>query len=39
MAIELEFTYISPEGNPEIWVKNTQPEGYVTEEEWYRASR
>lgn len=39
MSIEVEFTYISPEGNPEIWLEGTQPEGYVTEEEWEEAHR
>ena len=34
MTFEIELTYISPEGNPEIWLQGTQPEGYVTEEEW-----
>ena len=27
-------TYISPSGNPEVWNEGTQPEGYLTEEEW-----
>jgi hypothetical protein len=27
-------TYYSPGGNPEVWVEGTQPEGYLTEEEW-----
>ena len=27
-------TYYSPDGNPEVWNEGTQPEGYLTEEEW-----
>ncbi len=30
----MEKTYYSPTGNPEIWKEGTQPDGYVTEEEW-----
>ena len=28
----MENTYVSPEGNPEIWAE--KPEGYFTEDEW-----
>ena len=27
-------TYYSPDGNPEVWNEGTQPDGYLTEEEW-----
>ena len=30
----MEKTYYSPDGNPEVWKEGTQPEGYLTEEEW-----
>ena len=30
-------TYYNPNGNPEVWDEGTQPEGYVTEEEWQKA--
>ena len=30
----IQATYISPTGNPEIWEEGTQPEDYLTEEEW-----
>jgi hypothetical protein len=30
----MEKTYYSPDGNPEVWIEGTQPEGYLTEEEW-----
>ena len=33
----MDKTYISPEGNPEIWQAGTQPEDYLTEEEWEAA--
>jgi hypothetical protein len=26
--------YFSPAGNPEVWAEGTQPDGYMTEEEW-----
>lgn len=26
--------YFSPNGNPELWVKDTQPENYISEAEW-----
>ena len=26
--------YYSPDGNPEVWDEDKQPEGYLTEEEW-----
>ena len=26
--------YFSPDGNPEIWDEGTQPEEYLTEDEW-----
>lgn len=27
----------SPEGNPEVWREDEKPEGYMTEEEWFKA--
>lgn len=32
MSVYNKNTYISPEGNPEIWLE--KPEGYYTPEEW-----
>ena len=37
--MEIATTYISPEGNPEIWEEGTQPAGYMTAEEWEELHR
>lgn len=34
-----ETTYVSPTGNLEIWEEGTQPEGYLTQEQWEEQHR
>ena len=34
MVEDRRNVFISPEGNAEIWAPGTEPEGWVSEEEW-----